>query len=165
MFGPASNARVIWRMLPALLVLGTGIPALAEAPDPSPVTSATLDRGAATEQSVGAFIDEKLAIWRQRLKLENWYISVALTRRDALKPRTLGGIRWDKRKKTAQIAVMDPADYRLSHSEMLKDIEFTIVHELVHLELASLPRSEASRSNEEYAVNQIAEALLRLAKE
>ena len=41
-------------------------------------------------------------------------------------------------------------------------MEFTIVHELVHLELASLPRSEASRSNEEHAVNLSAEALLRL---
>ncbi len=39
------------------------------------------------------------------------------------------------------------------------------VHELVHLELASLPRSEASRSSEERAVNQITGALLGLAQE
>jgi hypothetical protein len=41
-------------------------------------------------------------------------------------------------------------------------MELTIVHELVHLELASLPRSEASRSTEEHAVNGIADALLAL---
>jgi hypothetical protein len=46
---------------------------------------------------------------------------------------------------------------------MLDDMEFTIVHEMVHLELASLPRSEASRRVEEHAVNEIATALLKLA--
>jgi hypothetical protein len=45
---------------------------------------------------------------------------------------------------------------------MLNDMELTIVHELVHLELSSLPRNEASRSSEEHAVNRIAEALLGL---
>jgi hypothetical protein len=43
-------------------------------------------------------------------------------------------------------------------------MEFTIVHELIHLELASLPRSEASRSEEEYAINHLASALLDLDK-
>jgi hypothetical protein len=47
---------------------------------------------------------------------------------------------------------------------MLDDMEFTVVHELVHLQLSSLPRSEASRSAEEHAVNEIAGALLKLAK-
>jgi hypothetical protein len=79
-----------------------------------------------------------------------------------LKPKTLGGIRWDKGKKSAVIWVLDPSDYRLPFPEMLNDVELTIVHELVHLELASLPRSEASRSSEEHAVNGIAEALLAL---
>ena len=46
--------------------------------------------------------------------------------------------------------------------EMLADVEFTVVHELIHLELSSLPRSDASRSEEEHAVNQIARALLAL---
>lgn len=116
------------------------------------------------EQSefIGRFIQEKLAVWQQRLKLEDWRISVAMTRRDNLKPKTLGGIRWDKRKKSAAMAVLDPSEYRLPFREMLDDMEFTIVHELVHLELASLPRSEASRSSEEHAVNQITDALLRL---
>jgi len=108
------------------------------------------------------FVNERLSLWQQRLNLQDWNISVVMTRRSDLKTGTLGGIRWDKGKKTAVLRVLDPADYRMPFGEMLKDMEFTIVHELVHLELASLPRSEASRSNEEHAVNQIAEALLRL---
>lgn len=99
-------------------------------------------------QFAGRFVNERLAVWRQRLNLEDWHISVAMTRRSDLKPKTLGGIRWDKNKKSAVIGVLDPSEYQLPFREMLGDMEFTIVHELVHLELASLPRSEASRSSE-----------------
>ena len=113
-------------------------------------------------QQCTRYLDEKLAVWRQRLKLGDWQISVVFTRRADLKPRTLGGIRWDKKKKSAVISVVHPSEYRTPVHEMLDDMEFTIVHELVHLQLASLPRSEASRSSEEHAVNRIAEALLGL---
>ena len=106
------------------------------------------------------FLHAKLDVWQKRLQLESWNISIHLTRRSDLKAKTLGGIRWDKKKQTAVIAVMDPADYAMPVPEMLADMEFTLVHELIHLELASLPKSEASRSNEEFAVNRIAEALL-----
>jgi len=58
--------------------------------------------------------------------------------------------------------VLDPSDYRLQFPEILEDMEFTIIHELVHREFASLPRSEATRGTEEHAVNGIAEALLKL---
>jgi hypothetical protein len=108
------------------------------------------------------FVNERLAVWRQYLHLEDWKISIVMTRRSDLKPKTRGHVRWDKDKKSAVIGVLDPSDYQLPFREMLDDMEFTIVHELVHLELASLPRSEASRSSEEHAVNGITEALLRL---
>ena len=117
---------------------------------------------APTAQTAEQFVSRRLSTWQKRLNLQDWKISIIMTRRGDLKTGTLGGIRWDKSKKTAVIRVQDSADYRMPLDEMLKDMEFTVVHELVHLELASLPRSEASRSNEEHAVNQIAEALLRL---
>jgi hypothetical protein len=107
-------------------------------------------------------VTERLAVWQQRLKLDAWTISVLPARSSELKPRTLGAIRWDKGKKTAVIWVLDPADYQLPFREMLDDMELTVVHELVHLELASQSRSQASRSSEEHAVNGIADALLAL---
>lgn len=106
------------------------------------------------------FLAERVSVWQERLNLREWNISVIPTRREEMKTGTLGRIRWDKPRKTAVISILDPADYKLSRNEMMKDIEFTIVHELIHLELASLPRSEASRSTEEHAVNNIARALL-----
>jgi hypothetical protein len=108
------------------------------------------------------FVGDRLAVWRQRLKLEDWSISAVMVRISDLPPKTLGGIRWDKPKKSAVIWVLDPSDYRLPFGEMLDDMELTIVHELVHLDLASLPRGTASRSSEERAVNGIAEAMLGL---
>jgi hypothetical protein len=108
------------------------------------------------------FLNDRLSYWCKHLKLEEWQVSVVMVRRDALRAKTLGKIQWDKKKKTAVIEVMDPSDYRLSFRPMLDDMEFTVVHELVHLSLASLPRSEASRSSEEHAVNRLAEALVRL---
>ncbi len=113
-------------------------------------------------QQASRFIDEKLAVWSEHLGLEEWKISVSLTPRKDLKIRTLGGIHWDKKKKTAEIHVMDPADYNLPYEAMLEDMEFTIVHELVHLELALLPKNSSSRSDEEAAVNRLAGALLKL---
>ena len=113
-------------------------------------------------KSAEQFLNERLAIWQECLSLNDWRISIVMTRRIELKPKTRGQIKWDKDKKSAVLAVLDASDYELALPEMLADMEFTIVHELVHLELASLPRSEASRSTEEHAVNRIAEALLRL---
>lgn len=108
------------------------------------------------------FAEQKLSFWQPRLKLDDWKISIVFTRLSDLPPKTLGGIRWDKSKKTAVIWVLDPADYQLPHPAMLDDMELTIVHELVHLDLSSLPRGQASRGSEERAVEGIAEAMLGL---
>lgn len=50
-----------------------------------------------------------------------------MTHRSDLKPKTLGGIRWDKGKKSAVIWVLDPSDCRLPFPEMMNDRELTIV--------------------------------------
>jgi hypothetical protein len=115
------------------------------------------------EAEAQKFVDEKLEVWKERMNLQGWNIRARLVRPSALEPKTLGGIQWDTDKKTASISVLSSYNYTLPYQEMLDDMEFTIVHELVHLELASLPRSEASRRIEEHAVNELARALLNLA--
>jgi hypothetical protein len=116
-------------------------------------------------QTSQQFAEERLGVWKERLDLGEWQVSIVMTKRADLKPRTLGGIRWDKGKKTAVISVMHPADYAVGHEEMLKDMEETVVHELLHLKLSPLKKSEAARSSEEVAVNGIAGALLKLDRE
>ncbi len=113
-----------------------------------------------------SFTAERLWVWQNRLNLRDWNISVVMARAADLKPRTLGNIHWDLPKKTATIHVLDPADYHMTFPDMLKDMEFTVVHELIHLGmapvLADLQRTDANRREEEHAVNHMADALLGL---
>ena len=131
--------------------------------DPSQaVPGSARERAAAAE----SYTSERLAVWQKRLNLQDWKISVVLSRATELKPKTLGNIHWDLDKKTAVIRVLDPADYKLPYPEMLQDMEFTVVHELIHLNFAPVlseyQRSEANRREEEHAVNHMADALLKL---
>jgi hypothetical protein len=126
----------------------------------------TFDYPQERTELAGSFTMEKLWRWQKRLQLEDWKISVLVTRASELKPKTLGNIHWDTDKKSATIRVLDPADYEMSLPEMLKDMEFTVLHELIHLELATVlspfSRNDASRREEEHAVNHMADALLKL---
>ena len=113
-----------------------------------------------------SFASARLEVWQKRLNLQGWEISLVVSRADGLRPKTAGNIHWDPKKKTAVIRVLDPADYQLPFVPMLRDIEFTVVHELVHLEMApvlgELQRTEANRAEEEHAVNHMTDALLKL---
>jgi len=115
-----------------------------------------------------SFTAERLWVWQKRLNLQDWNIQVVVVPASELKPKTLGNVHWELDKKTATIRVLDPADYRLPFKEMLQDMEFTVVHELIHLELApvlaDLHRSDANRRDEEHAVNHVADALLNLGR-
>jgi hypothetical protein len=106
------------------------------------------------------YLRERLAHWQRRLQLQGWTISVVMTHPERLRPATLGNIRWDPDNKTATIRVLHAAQYRKPFEAALKDMEFTLVHELIHLTLSPLPRNEASRSEEERAINRLAHALL-----
>jgi hypothetical protein len=126
------------------------------------------DESAPSERTaqVARYAGERLSVWQKRLNLQEWSVSVVVARAGDLKPKTLGNIHWDREKKTAVIRVLDPADYKLPFDQMLQDIEFTIVHELIHLEIApvfsDLQRTDANRMEEEHAVNHMADALLKL---
>jgi hypothetical protein len=157
-----SMAKIASLGLNCVFVLSAVATAWAQTTAPEIRAETTQATAAEQGQLAQKFVDEKLAVWRQRLKLEDWRISAVMTPRSDFAPQTLGGIRWDKTKKSAVIFVLAPSDYRLPFREMLDDMELTVVHELVHLDLATAPHHEASRSVEEHAVNGIAEAMLAL---
>jgi hypothetical protein len=105
---------------------------------------------------------KRLGVWQDRLQLGDWKISIIMSLRSDLRPGTLGNIRWDMDAKTARIRVLGANEYQMPFEAAYQDMEFTLVHELIHLELASLPRNDTSRGDEEYAVNRMADALLQL---
>jgi hypothetical protein len=131
---------------------------------PSSASSGTPTTPAAQERANIAqhFVGRTLNLWQGRLGFNEWDIHVNLVRSTALEPRTLGNSHWDTNLKHDTIDVLSPYDYTLSTPEMLKDMEVTVVHELVHLELATLPRSDATKGEEEQAVVRITSALLNL---
>ena len=147
----------------ALLVLMVGgiVPSHAQA-TPAPSETLAYERSLMAE----SFASARLWVWQRRLNLQGWDISVIVSRAGEFKPKTVGNIHWDPHNRTAVIRVLDPADYHLPLAAMLRDIEFTVVHELIHLEMApvlsDLQRTDANRVEEEDAVNHMAEALLKL---
>ena|SRR2546421_226533 len=150
--------------LSAALILGSLAFSFASA-----ISAQTLSPEISTSERAAiasGFVAEKLWFWQHRLSLEQWNISLVFARTSDLKPKTLGNIHWDNDKKTAIIRVLDMADYRMPFREMLDDMEFTVVHELIHLEfaptLSQFSRSDASRREEEHAVNHVAAALIKL---
>jgi hypothetical protein len=106
------------------------------------------------------YVHEILPYWQHRLALDDWEVHSLLSRPEDLRPGTLGNIHWDREKKAATIRVMDSTGYHADLAAMLKDMQVTVVHELVHLELASLPVAEADRSNQEFAIDHLTDALL-----
>ena len=148
--------------LPAVLLAISCIPAGFAQSEPVKAPQSTTERSVIAEH----YALEKLSSWQRRLNLADWDIKIIVARSTDLKKNTVGNIRWDRDKKTAVIRVLDPVDYKLSWDDTLRDIEFTVVHELIHLEmspvLADLNRTDANRMEEEYAVNHMTEALLKL---
>lgn len=136
------------RLVAALLILGCG------------VSLGTAAAATAQETSVTqAQLDRWLRLWQQRLALQEWKIDARIVRQRDLNPDTLGNLKWTSTSHTAAIKVLDPRDYDMPAEQIPQDIERTVVHELVHLELSVLPR-DGSPKVEERVVNRMTEALL-----
>ena len=138
-----------------LLVLGIGV---------SRGVSASTPENQATPLVTQAQVDDWTRLWQSRLDLEEWKITTKIVRVSDLKPDTLGHLKWNTATRTAEIKVLNPLDYDLPPSEIPTDIEYTIVHELIHLQLSALPHDGTSKLTEERVVNRISEALFQLEK-
>ena len=112
----------------------------------------------------GEFLNTRLSFWQQRLNLQEWKLAVVQSHPGELRPETLGNIHWDKDNKAATIHVLAVSDYKTTCPAALEDMELTVVHELIHLTLSPLRNAATNRTEEEHAVNQIADALLKLEK-
>ena len=108
-----------------------------------------------------AQLDRWVQIWQKRLTLSDWKIDAHIARQRDLNPDTLGNLKWNADSHKATIKVLDPRDYDMPAAQIPSDIERTVVHELIHLELSGLPRNGNKRV-EEQVVNRMTEALLGL---
>ena len=103
-------------------------------------------------------LEKQLRTWQKRLGLENWNISVQVVRKSALDKNTWGNAEWDSDNRTGVINVLDPQDYNLKGTELKRDMECTIVHELVHIQVSPIDSGDPEAHEE--IVNRIMAALI-----
>src|SRR6476469_262087 len=113
-----------------------------------------------TEEMVSAWV----ARWQQRLEMGDWKIETKIVRLSQLPKGTIANIHWSLPKHTATIKVLDPIDSTLPRSEITRDTELSVVHELVHLSMAKLPLDSKNTELEEETVKKLSTALLALDK-
>jgi hypothetical protein len=107
---------------------------------------------------VESHLDQKLKSWQRRLGMDDWRLTIRLVREKDLDKNTWGNAEWDPNQKTGTISVLDPVDYNLRGAELRLDMECTIVHELVHIQVA--PFDAPNENLREDVVNRIMTALL-----
>lgn len=115
-----------------------------------------------SEDQVNAWVRK----WQHILQLTDWEIEAHIVYAQDLKPDTLGNLKWNGAQKFARMKILRPIGYPVPSRESLEEMECTVVHELVHLQLSTLPfaRYESNKKVEEGVVNKITDALLHLDK-
>jgi len=110
-----------------------------------------------------AALEERSALWKSRLDLGAWNVSVRVVRRRDLDEGTVGRIWWSRKYNTAVIYVLHRADYdsRWDSQKIEADQEVAVVHEMVHLRLANLRISDNKQGLEEASVVAITRALMK----
>jgi hypothetical protein len=103
-------------------------------------------------------LDRQLRSWQRRLGMEDWNLKVRVVRQSEIDRNSWGAAEWDSDSRTGTISVLDPRDYNLRGGELNVDMECTIVHELVHIQLS--PLSTHDETVREEVVNRIMAALM-----
>ena len=101
---------------------------------------------------------QQMKFWQKRLGLEEWSLRLRVVRQSQIDPDSWGASEWNPDSKTAIISVLDPRDYNLKGADLKLDMECTIVHELVHIQVSPLKADGASQR--ERVVNQIMTAVM-----
>lgn len=121
-----------------------------------------------TEQKVEAVrrAAERVArLWQQVLRLEDWDVEVEVVRHYDLPEDCGGSIRTFGDKKRALLRLLDPRD-RNPRWRFDMEMEFTIVHELLHLHFEPLVNRDIGHiaTAEEQAVHAISVPLVKAAR-
>ena len=101
---------------------------------------------------------DQMKAWQKRLGLDEWNLNLQVVRQSEIDPNAWGASHWDAHAKTATIQVLDPRDYNLKGADLRLDMECTIVHELVHIQVSPLDAPDAHVRED--VVNKIMVALL-----
>ena len=117
-----------------------------------------LSLGCSAANPLEIHLVDQMKSWQKRLGLDGWNMTLQVVRQSEIDPNAWGAAHWDEDAKTATIQVLDPRDYNLKGADLRLDMECTIVHELVHIQIS--PLGYPSLQAREDVVNKIMNAVL-----
>lgn len=114
-------------------------------------------------------LDRMAAYWQHALALDDWEISVVAIKTSDMPDGSAGLGKWDNDLHRGTILVIRPEDYAKTpglpkeQKAVERDIEDTVVHELVHLRIQEFAGADADHAKmaEEYTVVRLTNTLLR----
>ena len=111
-------------------------------------------------------LDKKLKYWQKVLELRDWHIKARIVKSKDMPTKYYAGcVSWDLQYKAAKISILDFEDIP---TDVIAepDMEETLVHELLHLQLAPIHNdfgeSTGYEMKEEQVINSLARALTKL---
>jgi hypothetical protein len=108
-------------------------------------------------------LQELCSEWQKRLKLQNWNIICKFVRHNEIGADTIAEAHYRLNLETAVLKVLDQDDYlRVWDRDFPQDIEESVVHELLHLELATLAPEGGYYGTQEIIQEQTIDRLARV---
>lgn len=107
-------------------------------------------------------IPKRLAYWQQALRIQDWDIEVKAVRFHELREGNMGECGTNVNCRQATISILDPGDFTPTMSELAKDTEATLVHELLHVVFSGVSEETENRVAFEQAIDSTARALVGL---
>jgi hypothetical protein len=108
---------------------------------------------------------DRLAFWQRVLRLQDWDVSVSIVRRHDLRCESALAEGTISQYRRAQLRVLDPADWGPREWPIERDMEASLLHELIHLHLHDLrvaeKRADGSDTPEWTALERCAESVAR----
>lgn len=102
------------------------------------------------------------AKWRDRLGLSHWVIGI-----DYCAPKEMenegavGEVNWDAVRRTARIRILEPEHIPAKEFSTVRDVENTVVHELVHCVIGPVLKNKVDYMRKENVIDDLTNALVK----
>ena len=107
-------------------------------------------------------LEERLVYWQEKLRLRDWMIQINIKReQDFTTSDSNAEILYNLSNKSAFISMMDPVDF----DDLLpQDMEWLLIHELLHLHFAPMDNNR-NRTSIEQGIESITYGLVQLERQ
>lgn len=109
-----------------------------------------------------AELRENMAYWQRVLRIQDWDVELQLQRHHEIGEGLLGQCIRNDSSRTAKVLLLDPRDLAPAGLPSGRDLEVTLVHELLHVVFHCASSETENRVAFEQAIDSTARALVRL---